>query len=216
MRFLMMSVPFFDFQDETGCRISEAVSLRWHQVVFQNEIVFWEEGQTKNEEPKVHPFTSRLAELLGQQREIVSRLEKQAGKIIPFVFPRYSAARTIIGAGMVYLDKSRGREVPARYFYEQWRKALEQAKVTDRRTHDLRRGTAIRRDNAGISTDSNMKLSGWKTPAMLQRYLKGKTIDDLRSAVSLLEPEGKKVKKILTVRKRAFNRQNTNRFTIRK
>lgn len=94
----------------------------------------------------------------------------------------------------IYFDNFSGRERAAKYFYNEWHKALRAAKLVDYRSHDLRRGTAIRRDNAGISQDSNMKLGGWKTPAMLQRYLKGKSVEDLRTAVNLLATVTKPLK----------------------
>jgi integrase len=174
----------FDFQDETGSRISEVTSLRWSQVDFENEVVVWQ--ITKSGEGKVYPFSNRLRSMLKNQREIVDRLQKELKQLIPYVFPR-TAPDQVKGTPMIYWDKWQQREKTCKWFYERWRDALNAAKLTDRKTHDLRRGAAIRRDNAGVSEDSNMKLGGWKTPDMLTRYLKGKSIEDLRAAVKRLE-----------------------------
>src|SRR5262249_18510999 len=160
----------------------EVLSLRWSvNIDFENRLIVWPGSVTKNGEPKVFPFTDRLEKILREQRAIVTAWEKKLGHIIPFVFPRYCCPNQYQGRAMVYFDKRKQKECAAKYFYDQWDKALEAAKLPRKIPHDLRRTAAIRRDAAGISENSNMKLGGWKTPAMLHRYLEAKDVENLRA-----------------------------------
>jgi hypothetical protein len=49
------------------------------------------------------------------------------------------------------------------------------------------RSGAIMRRNAGIPDDLNMALGGWRTRAMLDRYLGKKRTEDLRNATAKLD-----------------------------
>ena len=63
-----------------------------------------------------------------------------------------------------------------------WGRARKRTKLTDRLMHDLRRTAARDFRRAGVSEGEIMKLCGWKTRAMFDRY---NIIDeaDLASAV---------------------------------
>ncbi|SRR6266566_582956 len=51
-----------------------------------------------------------------------------------------------------------------------WGRARSRTKLTDRLTHDLRRTAARDFRRAGVSEGEIMKLCGWKTRAMFDRY----------------------------------------------
>ena len=98
------------------------------------------------------PFSAwpRLAKLLRLQRERTSALEREQGRLIPWVFHRNGK--------------------PIRSFHNAWREACKRARVPGRLIHDLRR-TAVRNfERAGVSRSAAMKLSGHKTESIYRRY----------------------------------------------
>jgi integrase len=141
-----------EFLHLTGWRIGEAQRLTWREVDFQAGTVRLEPGTTKNDEGRTFPFAAlpRLEELLRAQREWTSALEREQGRLVPWVFHR------------------RGK--PMRSFHAAWRRACERAGVPGRFMHDLRR-TAVRSfERAGVSRSVAMKLSGHKTESIYRRY----------------------------------------------
>jgi integrase len=158
--------PAIEFCYITGWRVqSEVLPLRWDQVDFERGTVrLW---TSKNRERRLFPFSAhpRLAELLKAQRESTERLQKQEGRIIPFVFHR------------------NGREIKT--YRRPWAKACERAGHPGMLVHDLRR-TAVRNlVRAGVPDKIAMELTGHKTRAVFDRY---NIVDDqdLRAAVKLL------------------------------
>ncbi|HUK62257.1 MAG TPA: tyrosine-type recombinase/integrase [Dongiaceae bacterium] len=111
-----------------------------------------EPGTTKNDEGRTFPFAAlpRLAELMRSQREHTAVLEREQGRLIPWVFHRGGK--------------------PIRSFHVTWRVACRRAGVPERLVHDLRR-TAVRRfERAGVPRSVAMKLSGHKTESIYRRY----------------------------------------------
>ena len=141
-----------EFVHLTGWRIGEVRGLTWRNVDFAAGMVRLDPGTTKNDEGRTFPFAAmpRLKELLREQREHTSALERELGCLIAFVFHRG------------------GR--PVRSFQLAWRRACERAGVPGRLVHDLRR-TAVRSfERAGVSRSVAMKLSGHKTESIYRRY----------------------------------------------
>jgi integrase len=141
-----------EFVHLTGWRIGEAKGLVWRNVDFSAGTVRLDPGTTKNDEGRTFPFAAmpRLQELLREQREHTSALEREQGRLIAFVFHRD------------------GR--PVRSFHMAWQRACVRAGVPGRLVHDLRR-TAVRSfERAGVSRSVAMKLSGHKTESIYRRY----------------------------------------------
>ena len=141
-----------EFLHSTGWRIGEAKELTWRQVDFKAGTVRLEPGTTKNDEGRTFPFAAlpRLEEWLRAQREHTSTLEREQGRLIPWVFHR------------------NGKQV--RSFHMMWRRACKRAGVPGRLIHDLRR-TAVRNfERAGVSRSVAMMLSGHKTESIYRRY----------------------------------------------
>jgi integrase len=162
------------FQWETGWRLpSEILTLTWNQIDFNEEIVCLERYKTKNDEPRIFPFTQRLSMLLNRQRELVNRIQKIRTTVIPWVFVR--------DTGRPLFDSNPPKA--SSYFRRKWKTACRKSGLVGRRPHDLRRSAAINRDNAGMSLRDNQLLGGWKRVQMLERYLQ-KRKEDLRKAVS--------------------------------
>jgi len=144
--------PFVRFLYFTGWRAGEAKGLSWAGVDFEAGVVRLEPGVTKNREGREFPFAAypSLLELLENQREDTSTLEKKKGTIISSVFHR------------------NGR--PIRSYARAWNAACDSAGLKGRLVHDLRR-TAVRNlERAGVSRSVAMKLTGHKTEAVYRRY----------------------------------------------
>lgn len=143
---------FVEFLHLTGWRLGEAKGLTWRNVDFKAGTLRLDPGTTKNDEGRTFPFAAmpRLAELLHEQRDHTSALERENGCLIPFVFHR---------GGRCIGD-----------FRVMWHRACARAGVPGRFVHDLRR-TAVRNfERAGVSRSVAMKLSGHKTESIYRRY----------------------------------------------
>jgi len=141
-----------EFVHLTGWRIGEAKQLTWRNVDFAAGTLRLDPGTTKNDEGRTFPFMAmpQLAELLREQREHTSQVERASGQLIPFVFHRF------------------GRRIGD--FRVSWHRACARAGVPGRFVHDLRR-TAVRNfERAGVSRSVAMKLSGHKTESIYRRY----------------------------------------------
>ncbi len=136
----------------TGWRKGEALSLRWGQVDFKAGVVRLEPGTTKNDEGRVFPFADspELADVLRQQREATSRLERATGSIVPWVFHR------------------RGKAISN--FREAWHEATCAAGCAGMLVHDLRRTAVREMERSGVPRSTAMKLSGHKTESIYRRY----------------------------------------------
>jgi len=146
--------PVAEFEYLTGWRKSEVLSLRWSpQIDFAAGVIRLEPGTTKNDEGRTFPFSAlpRLAALLKAQRARVDSMEKDLGRVVPWVFPHDD--------GSEILD-----------FRNAWKAACEAAGLPGRIPHDFRR-TAVRNlERAGVPRSVAMKLTGHKTEAVYRRY----------------------------------------------
>ncbi len=133
------------FLRATGWRRNEAVGLTWDQVDRDGCVIRLAGAQTKSGEPRIFPYgsSSELTDVLGAQWEARSG---------PFVFQRGGKR---IGRGAL-----RGS----------WRRACTRAGLEGRLVHDLRRTAARDFRRAGVSEGEIMKLCGWETRSMFDRY----------------------------------------------
>lgn len=152
----------------TGWRRGEIVSLTWAQVDFEYGTITLEVGTTKNDEGRIFPFGAlpALVELFEAQLAYTRAVERETGRIIPYVFHRFG-----------------GR--PIGEFYDAWNTACETAGVPGMLFHDLRRTGARNLVRAGVPEKTAMKLIGHKTRSMFDRY---NIVDstDLRDGVARL------------------------------
>jgi integrase len=144
------------FASWTGWRVpSDVLTLRWAQVNQDTgEVTRWSRGTSKAEHHVVFPFAAvpELAAMLAEQRERTTALEKATGRIIPYVFHHHGGW-------------------PIRDPYAAWRTACRLAGVPGRVLHDLRRTAARRLRALGMSDRDIAELVGWRTVAMVERYL---------------------------------------------
>ena len=123
-------------------------------------------GMTKNDDGRLVYLTPELKAMLGAQVVRVKALERQLGRVIPFLFPHLNGGdprraggprRTVLGA--------------QRYdFRRAWRRACREAGVPGRLRHDFRR-TAVRNLVAsGVSERVAMTVTGHRTRSVFDRY----------------------------------------------
>ena len=156
-----------EFAYLTGWRKSEYLGLQWPQVDFAAGVLRLEPGTTKNDEGRTFPFDALpvLAALLRRQRDRTTALEREQGRVIPWVFHRNGK--------------------PVRDFKNAWKIACEAAGLPGRLVHDFRR-TAVRNlERAGVPRSVAMKLTGHKTEAVYRRYAIAAEAD-LREGVAKL------------------------------
>lgn len=142
-----------EFAYLTGWRVrSEVFPLKWTQVDLQAGEIRLEPGTTKTDEGRTFIFgvLPELDDLIRTQRELTDRLQKEQGRIIPWVFHR---------KGERILD-----------FRKAWRNAVKGAGIAGRIPHDFRR-TAVRNlERSGVPRSVAMKLVGHKTESIYRRY----------------------------------------------
>ncbi len=127
----------------TGWRKSEALGLTWDQVDWEGQVMRLHATQTKGGDARVFPFG--LAPELKQVLE-----ERWAERDGLFVFHRG------------------GERINS--FRCVWTRACKKAGLDGRLVHDLRRTAARDFRRRGVSEGEIMRLCGWKTRAMFDRY----------------------------------------------
>lgn len=127
----------------TGWRKSEALGLTWDQIDWEGQVIRLHATQTKGRDARVFPFglAPELKQLLEEQRGLRDGL---------FVFHR------------------KGQRIQS--FRTAWKRAVQKAGLVGRLVHDLRRTAARDFRRAGVSEGEIMRLAGWKTRAMFDRY----------------------------------------------
>jgi integrase len=76
----------------TGWRTkSELLTRQWRHVDFANGWLRLEPGESKNGEGREFPFTAELRAILEAQRERVREIERESGRIIPWVFVHFGS-----------------------------------------------------------------------------------------------------------------------------
>ncbi len=149
------------FLSLTGWRRGEATGLQWPRVNFEAQTVRLEAGETKNGRARLFPFGSfpELRQLLKDQRKVVTRLEQQLKKPVPWVFPRGEGYKFRVPLGSRIGN-----------FRKLWARACAAAGCPGRLVHDLRRSAVRRLTRAGIARSIAKKLSGHLTDCVFERY----------------------------------------------
>lgn len=144
--------PVVHFAALTGWRKAEVLGLTWSRVDWQAGTLRLDVGTTKNGEGRTFPFAALppLAALLREQRERTRAIERETGRIVPWVFHRQGdEIRSMNGA---------------------WKGAAKRAGLAGAWFHDLRR-TAVRNlERAGVSRSVATKLTSHKTESIYRRY----------------------------------------------
>ncbi len=134
-----------DFLRFTGWRRNEAPGLSWDQVDWEGAVIRLAAVDTKGGDARLFPFglAPELKALLGAQ-----------GKARDGRFVFYRGGQRI-GIGALRCA---------------WKRACKRAGLDGRLVHDLRRTAARDFRRLGVSEGEIMKLCGWRTRAMFDRY----------------------------------------------
>jgi integrase len=142
--------PVATFAYVTGWRKEEVLCLTWAQIDLEQGTARLEPGTTKNREGRLIYLTPELLSLLQENRAATSTLERQAGRVIPWVFHR---------AGK-----------PIKDFRAAWQGACDRAGQPGRLFHDFRRTAVRNMVRAGIPERVAMQISGHKTRSIFDSY----------------------------------------------
>ena len=114
--------------------------------------------ETKNDEAREVPFDicRDLVRAFNEQRDYTRRVERDTGKIIPYVFHHFG------GKPIKHIDGARRKACRAAGALGKDGKA----KVL----HSTRRTAARRLDRAGVSRDIAMDIMGLKSESVFRRY----------------------------------------------
>ena len=132
--------PIVEFSLTTGLRQANVTHLRWDQLDLRRKIAWIHTDQAKGRSTIAVPLSPAALKVL----------RKQLGKHDEWVFPYRDAPI----------------EQPAN---TAWFDALEKAKLSDFRWHDLRQTWAPWHVQNGTSLPVLMELGGWKDPKMVLR-----------------------------------------------
>ncbi len=125
----------------SGMRRGEILGLRWDQIDFKNKVIVLEAADTKTQEKREIPLSSRLNQLF-------QRIPKTLGN--PFVF--------------TYKGKRIGNIRNA------FKRVCRKAGIKDFRFHDFRHCAVTNLRKAGVSDSVIMSISGHKTHAVFRKY----------------------------------------------
>ena len=136
----------------TGWRAqSELLTRQWRHVDFAAGWLRLDPGETKNGEGRMFPLTNELRAVLEAQRERVRDVERQTGKIVPWIFAHDDGSS---------IKNFRGA----------WLNACKDAGCAGRLVHDFRR-TAVRNlERAGVPRSAAMRMTGHLTESVYRRY----------------------------------------------
>jgi integrase len=134
---------------------SEVLTLTLRQLDLNAETLRLEPGTTKNDEGRIAYLTDELKSLLALQVERVRRLEREIGRIVPYLFPHLRG-------------EQRGERI--RDFRRAWSTACVKAACPGMLRHDFRRTAVRNMVNAGVPERVAMTVTGHKTRKVFDRY----------------------------------------------
>jgi integrase len=126
-----------------GWRKREVLSMRVRQVDFLAGDIRLDVGTTKNRDGREAPMTERVKALLAECAK--------GKKPDDFLFTRPNG-------------------LPVREFRKAWRNLCDEAGLPRLLIHDLRRTAARNLRRAGVTEGVIMKMGGWKTRSVFERY----------------------------------------------
>jgi integrase len=165
-----------------GWRRDEILTLERRQLDLDAGTLTLDVGSAKNGEGREVDLTDELHGMLAAQVARVQALERQLGRVIPYLFPHLRGTRAL-REGVKRRAPVLGE--PMRDFRRAWATACQAAGVPGLLKHDLRRSAVRRMVNGGMSERVAMSLTGHKTRAVFDRYHIVSRADR-RAAVALL------------------------------
>jgi integrase len=159
--------PLFEFLYWTGCRLGEALAVRWNQVNLTERMITLDAEQTKTDEPRNIPLPGVVVKALAE-------IEDRSGPVFDRLNYRHGWERACARAelGKIEVLKS-----PKGFTWYKYSGVL---------IHDLRRSAIRNLRLAKVPEGVAMKISGHKTRTIFDRYnITNK--DDVSSAMRAVE-----------------------------
>jgi integrase len=130
---------------------SEVLTREWKHVDFRANILRLEPNETKNKDGREVPLGSELLAVLHGQRQRCDQLERELGRIIPWVF---------------FTDE--GNRIT--HYHAAWDAARRAAGMPSKLLYDCRRTRVRNLERAGVPRSAGKALVGHRTDAMYSRY----------------------------------------------
>jgi integrase len=163
-----------------GFRRSELLRLEWRQIDLDAGTIRLGIGTTKNKDGRLVYLPAEALDALKSWREHTSAIEREQQMIITRVFHRSG--------------------VPVEHFpYKAWRSACERAKIPGRRPHDFRRTMARNYRRSGEAEGVIMRIGGWRTRSVFERYNVVNEDDLRRAAERVTDRNGAKTGQIVSL-----------------
>jgi integrase len=164
-------------------RAQEPMGMKWTEVRLDLRILRLPARRTKGKEPKSITLDGELLKLIQEQRKLHDKKFPSCEHVFP---------------------DNEGNQIGYDRALDQFQAACKRASIAEGFTtwdgqsrrpgfHDLRRTFAREADRCGVPHDEIMAIAGWKTHAMLRRYL-GSSEDRMRSAFSKMDANYGKVR----------------------
>ena len=134
---------------------SEVLTLERRQLDLETGTLRLEPGTTKNDDGRVVYLTPELKNSIMAQLERVKALEREAGQIVPYLFPHFRGPH-------------RGKRVQD--FKKAWKTACEKAGCPGMLRHDFRRTAVRNMVNLGVPARVAMKVPGHRSRTVFARY----------------------------------------------
>lgn len=158
--------PFFIFLYGTACRLGAAQSITWRQIKEDCTVVELPSSATKNKQPLRLPLKGELLE--GVVKELRKQFRRDDAPVFDATNYRPEWAKACAKAGVgTWDEKKRTR--------------------TGVRIHDCRCSGAINLLASGVDEGLVLKIGGWKTRSMLDRY----NVTDFTRLSAAMEKGGK-------------------------
>lgn len=140
-----------------GWRRGELFTLTWPMVSWESMVITI--PKSKNRDARMIPISPEIEAIL-----------RQAWKVRRF--------------GCAWVFHREGAPLKGSWAERSWKRACQEAKITDRKFHDLRRSGVQRMVHNGVPDKVAMDISGHKTTAMLHRYAI-KSMSSMAAALAL-------------------------------
>jgi len=148
--------PYVTFLYHCGGRSGEAELIEWSQVDLHRAVIRLEDDQTKNKEARVVPLPEQLLLML-------AAIEPKSGRVFDTTNLRKEWQRACAGCGLGRIIEVEGKKYDPRY------EGLT--------LHDMRRSAARNLLLAGVPETLIMRIGGWKTRSVFDRYAVANTAD---------------------------------------
>lgn len=164
--------PVFQFLWLTGWRRGEALGLQWSQIDPSTGWVYLDPNRVKGGELRGFPYRMHpaLEYVIDQQRESVRAVQLESARIVTHVFHHRRGGW-------------RGRPLSVNAFRKAWLAAREATGIT-KLPHDLRR-TFAREAAKFLPPELIMRIAGWKTRSVFERYNIVHEVDIMEAVTNL-------------------------------